>query len=346
MKTETPTRADDPVSSALVAACEQAWSDIKGHHPELPDAVIVLGTGIQGGRLVKLGHWWQSQWLADGHARAEVLLAGEALHLPAEDVMEILLHEAAHGINSARGIKDTSRGGRYHNGRFRTTATEVGLLVERADPYGWAKTSLPPGTVERYGDTIERIKEHLRIARNLPLGARRSTGDNTERTGAEQADDEGRGGTVKNPAAECACGRKMRMADSVLAQGPVVCGLCRSEFAKPRQAAHTTAASPATGDDFLRRRASQAASPSPDRGEEGQQHLDAIERALRHIAANGDAEPLSVFERERPGLERWFDDLISAEILHLPTAHYDRAVERDLDPEVGNPRAGIEGVEP
>ena len=330
------------MSSALVAACEQAWSDIKTHHSELPDAVIVLGTGVQGGRLVKLGHWWQSQWVADGKARAEVLLAGEALHLPAEDVMEILLHEAAHGINSARGIKDTSRGGRYHNERYKVTGTEVGLLVERADPYGWAKTSLTPDSVQRYAATIERIGDHLRIARALPAGVRRSSGEDTDRTGAGQTGDDQKQGAAKNPAAECGCGRKMRMADSVLAQGPVVCGLCQAEFAKPRQAEHSNAASPVDEGDFLRRRTLQTASPTPDRAEEGRQHLDAIERALRNVAAKGDADPLAVFERERPNIERWFDDLVSAEVLHLPGRG---PAKPDLDIEPSNPRAGIEGVE-
>ena len=160
--------APDPVASALVAACEAAWADIQRHHPELPPVVMVLGTGIQGGKLVKLGHWWQSQWTADGAARSEVLLAGEALHLPADQVMEILVHEAAHGINCARGVKDTSRGGRYHNERYKTTAIEVGLRVQKMNPHGWARTTLRPETIERYSGAIAEIAEHLRIARAIP----------------------------------------------------------------------------------------------------------------------------------------------------------------------------------
>ena len=40
---------------------------------------------VERGRLVKLGHWWGGRWLADGNIRGEVLLAGEALHLPAAE---------------------------------------------------------------------------------------------------------------------------------------------------------------------------------------------------------------------------------------------------------------------
>ncbi len=60
---------DVATASALVRACEQAWEDIRVHHPDLPDAVMVLGTGVERGRLVKLGHWWGGRWLADGDVR-------------------------------------------------------------------------------------------------------------------------------------------------------------------------------------------------------------------------------------------------------------------------------------
>src|SRR5205823_5098049 len=146
---------------------EAAWSAIQAHHPELPDVVIVLGTGVERGRLVKLGHWWGGRWVADGAVRGEVLLAGEALHLPAEAVFEVLLHEAAHGLNAARGVKDTSRGGRYHNAKFKTTAEEVGLAVRPLPPYGWARTTLSAESAERYAPAVAHLAEAMRIARQV-----------------------------------------------------------------------------------------------------------------------------------------------------------------------------------
>src|SRR3546814_5109715 len=74
-------------------------SDLQ-HHPDLPAVVIVLGSGVERGRLVKLGHWWGGRWVADGQTRGEVLLAGEALHLTPAQVFEVLLHEGAHGLNA------------------------------------------------------------------------------------------------------------------------------------------------------------------------------------------------------------------------------------------------------
>jgi hypothetical protein len=224
--------APAPTASALVAACEDAWRTIQHHHPAVPDVVIVLGTGVERGRLVKLGHWWDARWIADGKPRGEVLLAGEALHLPAEAVLDVLLHEAAHGFNAARGVKDSSRGGRYHNARFRTTAQELGLLAEQVPPYGWAQTSIGPEAQERYRDEIARISDATRIARRLAadvrIGSDAEVGDPNRLQTAD-----GQRAQRQEPLT-CGCGRRMRMAPSVFAQGPVQCGMCGQPFSSGR----------------------------------------------------------------------------------------------------------------
>ena len=205
-------------ASALVAAAEHAWRTIQDRHPEIPDVVIVVGTGVEGGRLVKHGHWSTGRWVADGRPRGEVLLAGESLDRPPTDVFATLLHEAVHGLNAARRVKDTSRGGRYHNRKFKTTAEEVGLTVAPMPPYGHAHTTLTPTTEVRYASEIARLADAMRITRNhTPF---RTRDGHTTRTAA--------GG--RSPAAQCGCGRRMRMAPSVLAQGPVTCGLCHDTF--------------------------------------------------------------------------------------------------------------------
>ena len=246
----SPSGAADPAeptvvaASDLVAACEAAWAAIQARHPQLPDTVIVLGTGVERGRLVKLGHWWGGQWRVGSEARGEVLLAGEALHLSPEAVFEVLLHEAAHGLNAARGVRDASRGGRYHNANFKAAASEVGLTPARMDPYGWARTVLSADAGEAYAEAITGIGVQMRLARGLP--ARSVDRDGTERAGKEEVDVEGDGVRPKQRAAECGCrpGRKLRMAPSVLAKGPVLCGLCGAEFTLPVEAEHRVAASP------------------------------------------------------------------------------------------------------
>jgi len=211
------------------AACEEAWRAFQRHHRELPDVVIVLGSGVERGRLVKLGHWWGGRWETAGELRGEVLLAGEALHLPAEDVFEVLLHEAAHGLNAARGVKDTSRAGRYHNARFKATSVEVGLVVSQMPPYGWAETKLGPAALERYSAEIEGLRRAVKIARRFDA---RKTGVALPGSSAGVEGDGSRsGGRSGRSALSCGCSRLMRMAPKVAALGPVVCGVCGSKFA-------------------------------------------------------------------------------------------------------------------
>ena len=70
-------------------------------------------------------------------------------------------------MQTARGIKDTSRGGRYHNKRFRMTAELVGLDVSAMPPYGWARTELTAEAVERYREAIDSLGDAMHIARRV-----------------------------------------------------------------------------------------------------------------------------------------------------------------------------------
>jgi hypothetical protein len=271
-------QASAPLASDLVVACEAVWRRIQSHHPELPPAVMLLGTGMDRGRLVKLGHWWGGRWLADGDIRGEVLLAGEALHYPVEDVFEVLLHEAAHGINAARGLKDTSRGGRYHNVRFKNTAVEVGLDVQQIDPYGFAQTSIRPDTAARYAGEIAHLAGVMRIARRIPATAlTESKTEGKERDTSISGRQGGESQRRKVKPAECACGRRMRMAPSVLAQGPVTCGNCGTEFTVDREA---------TRPDDHRDRRSRGLSGPPD--QPGQPLGTDPDVEFLNVAANGD----------------------------------------------------------
>ena len=315
---------DPATASQLVAACETAWDDIRVHHPDLPSAVVVLGTGIERGRLVKLGHWWGGQWVADGQSRGEVLLAGEALHLGPNVVFEILLHEAAHGINAARGIKDTSRGGRYHNRRFADTARQVLLDVQPLPPYGLARTALTPAAEERYADTIERLGDAIRIARQIRRGIR--IGDDTDLPppggGPDQPGEEG-GDTKRkdNGAAACGCGRKLRMAPSTLAAGPVTCGLCHTDFqpvvATPQtptaeaDRADADRADAVVDDTFVARRRAELAA--------GTERSTAPAGALSARPDPGDAEAVG----------RWYADFGTEHEHPMPATDRDEADRRD-----------------
>lgn len=326
---EVPGNGTRPVvASDLVAACEAAWHAIQARHPGLPDTVVVLGSGVERGRLVKLGHWWGGQWRVDGQARGEVLLAGEALHLPPEAVFEVLLHEAAHGLNAARGIRDASRGGRYHNQHYRTAAAEVGLRPRRMDPYGWARTELTPATAEAYADVIAGIGTEMRLARGLPGHSRQGAGAESGEEGPGPgggADGAGGQARAKQRAAECGCApaRKLRMAPSVLALGPVVCGLCGDGFDVPGAEAHPAGVEPAAAEagaaagvvdaSFVARRGrALAAEATEERVAEGAEHLDRMAAAIEAVAPElpDGALMAQTFAAARDEIASWFEAVV------------------------------------
>lgn len=215
------------ISSPMVAALEGAWSAIQARHPELPQVVIVVGAGSGHGPSLTLGHFAAMRWRAPEPARddendgggpaegqrwAEVFVGGEGLARGPAEVLATLLHEAAHALAHVRGIKDTSRQGRWHNARFKSLAEEVGITVEKDGRIGWSPTTIPSETRASYAQVIAELRAVLRLHRAI------------EATG---------GGVTKKPGtppAVCACGRKIRVARAVLAAGPIECGACGGPF--------------------------------------------------------------------------------------------------------------------
>jgi hypothetical protein len=140
-----------------------------------------------------------------------------------------LLHEAGHALANVRGVSDTSRGGRYHNRRYRSLALEVGLQVRERPPHGWAVTELLPETERRYAGELERLAAALVVHRVAERQVRRGGeegGGSGARAGAGRR-------SVNLAPAVCGCPRprRLRIAASTLAAGPVLCGLCGQAFA-------------------------------------------------------------------------------------------------------------------
>jgi len=209
--------ASTRISTPMVDALEQAWADIRDRHPELPPAVIVLGAGSIGARSgeLTLGHFAAMRWHTDGddiEQLAEVFVGGEGLQRGPAGVLGTLLHEAAHALAHARGIKDTSRQGRYHNTKFKTLAEEVGITVTKDPRIGWSPTELPDTTSADYATTIDALSRALRLYR------------------ATEGTDTGTTKTTNPPPCVCECGRRIRVSTSVREAGPITCGICGTDF--------------------------------------------------------------------------------------------------------------------
>lgn len=135
------------LGSDTVAALEAAWADIAKRHPELNERpmVVRIGSGRAGRRgslvlgSVTVNPDWQANRKTSSKAKSdpdryhELFLAGETLAQHPVKLMETLIHEAAHIVAMVRGVKDTSRQGRYHNKRFRAICEEMGLAWNHLD---------------------------------------------------------------------------------------------------------------------------------------------------------------------------------------------------------------------
>ncbi|MEV4332627.1 hypothetical protein AB0K02_19145 [Streptomyces sp. NPDC049597] len=196
-----PARYHDVSTTPPVLAAElaQAWADIQRHHPELPDL-----------------------------AAPESLIGESSSACGAELSFERLLHEAVHGIAAARGVRDTSRAGRYHNRRFLAIAEEMGLdHVEEPHPSsGFSLVVLNSEAKRRYRPTIERLQRALKAHTA-------ATASDTKRSFRGPAARHGSSGGGVRVKAVCDCGRNVRVVPSVLAQAPIVCGGCGKPFRIP-----------------------------------------------------------------------------------------------------------------
>jgi len=226
-----------PISAPMVAALESAWAAIRVRHPEVPAVVMVLGAGSIGNAGgLRLGHFAAMRWAGPDQTREtddqhgddpdgesgdgpsagpvrlpEVFVGGEGLVRGAADVLGTLLHEAAHALAHVRGIKDTSRQGRWHNAKFKALAEDLGIEVTKDPRIGWSPTTIPASTRETYAEVIDELGRVLRLHRYVELTGGKAT-------------------KPTPPPCVCECGRKIRVSPTVLAAGPITCGVCGADF--------------------------------------------------------------------------------------------------------------------
>ena len=214
--TATPTGTaatgiDAQVVSRILGVLEDLWQAIRTHHPEIPPVVIIIASGTEG-KQARYGHHAPGRWYVDSQERAEIMISGEGLRRDAHSVLGTLLHEAAHALAAARGIKDTSRQGRYHNKHFKTLAEELGITVDFDGVIGWSITTTPGTTAALYADQLAALKTAMILWRRdeilIPKERRSSN----------------------LIAAVCPCGRSIRAAASTLAEAPITCTACGGQF--------------------------------------------------------------------------------------------------------------------
>ncbi|MGH7745754.1 MAG: hypothetical protein ACREQ5_13345 [Candidatus Dormibacteria bacterium] len=205
------------IAEQLVGALTAAWSAIKARHAEVPEVVLTVGSGTIGVKpgQARFGHFAAARWQRGDEALAELFVGGEGLQRGAGPVLATLIHEAAHGVAFARGVKDTSRGGKYHNKKFKDIAESMGLVIAHDPVIGFSPTTLPPSTAAEYRKAIAALEAAITAYRHAEVaGVSRPKASNY----------------VK---AECECPRVIRVGKTVLAQDPIICGGCGKDFCVP-----------------------------------------------------------------------------------------------------------------
>ncbi|MFC8012587.1 hypothetical protein [Streptomyces cinereoruber] len=235
-----PTQEGTRITTAL----EATWAAFQKHHPDLPDVVMITGTGTQGRnrKRPKLGHHKADRWLdaAAGGRRAELFVSGEAIAAGGQVVVETVLHEAAHALAAARGIRDTSCAGRWHNRKFAELAKEVGLEPpKRAEKViGFSEALITAATVSRYASAIRKL-DAAALAR---IEAPDEEGDQEQdEDGKKEGPRGGKGRAGKRLAVACECDppRRMQVTPKLLEGGAILCGECREPF-EPVESAEDT----------------------------------------------------------------------------------------------------------
>ncbi|MFD6918305.1 hypothetical protein [Streptomyces virginiae] len=194
--------------SRIITALEGAWAAIRAEHPDVPDVVMITGTG-RTVESVKWGHFGEKRWTTGAKTRTHELFAGgELLSLGGRRTMQTLLHEAAHALAHVRNIKDTSSDYRYHNKRFVKLAVELGLQgpASPASVIGWSDCQITDAAAARYESVIQALDTaslpyvyDAWVTANFggtpkPAGGEGENGDGGEAEGGQGEGSQGEGG--------------------------------------------------------------------------------------------------------------------------------------------------------
>ncbi len=114
--------------STATAFLESAYSKLNEFYFEntLPRCAITIQSTPKA-----YGHFTTREIWQDGKRATlhEINLGAENLNRPTAETIATLIHEMVHFYCHENGIKDTSRGGTYHNSRFKEEAEKRGITV-------------------------------------------------------------------------------------------------------------------------------------------------------------------------------------------------------------------------
>ena len=162
-------------------------------------------------------------WDAGGERYYEINLCAEYLDRPMIELCVTLLHEMAHLYNIIHGIEDTSNNGYYHNLKFKQTAQEHGLLIEKHEKYGWTLSQAAPETTEWL---TQSYGEKRMGAKRIQINEITDTEHGTKGVGSGIRGTKSKNRSIKYICPEC--GAIVRATREVY----IICGDCSVAFQK------------------------------------------------------------------------------------------------------------------
>ncbi len=122
-------------------------------------AITIQSTPIAHGHFTPWEAWSDSEKNYN-----EINLGAESLKRPVDETIATLIHEMVHYYCHVNDIKDTSRGGTYHNKRFKEEAEKRGLIIKYSGRIGHSETT-PSAELKKFVQEMkweEKIKLYRR----------------------------------------------------------------------------------------------------------------------------------------------------------------------------------------
>lgn len=127
-------------TSRTAGYLEKIFRVLNNHYfnGELEEPIITIQSTPRAYGHVTVAKTWAKG--SNGDTRHELNIGAGTLDRPIENVVATMLHEMVHLWNLKNNIQDCSRGGTYHNKRFKTAAERVDLAISYDERIGWSVT--------------------------------------------------------------------------------------------------------------------------------------------------------------------------------------------------------------
>lgn len=174
---------------------------------------------------------WFTTWRAwketdnkDGEGYYEITVTADYLDRDPVDIAATLLHEMIHLYNRMHDINDCSRGGKYHNKKFKTAAESHGLICEKNSTYGFSQTEATEETAEFIKTLDLRFDLYRPQTSEKPTPDDDKDNDKDDKSGENEKPKKKRSSTRKYVCPKC--GTIIRATKEV----NVICGECGVPF--------------------------------------------------------------------------------------------------------------------